>query len=59
MKTTAEKKAFIIEWLQGCGYNIADAEKELSTIVKYHTTGVDAVSYDYAIATIYSDVVES
>lgn len=57
-KTIAEKKAFLLEWLQGCGYNPTEAEKELAAMIKYHTTGADAVTYDYAIELMYSDVAE-
>lgn len=53
-KTIAEKKAELLIWLQGCGYD--NAERELAGMVKYHTTGADAVSYDYAIACIWYDV---
>ncbi len=49
----------MLKWLQGCGYSAIDAENELNAMIKYHTTGADAVSYDYAIDCMYSDVLES
>lgn len=56
MAKTMTQKAELLKWLQGCGYDRAQSERELAGMVKYHTTGADAVSYEYAIACIWADV---
>ena len=46
----------IVKWLEGCGFNKSEAVKEAETMIKYHTTGVDAVSREYAIELILEDI---
>lgn len=46
----------ILDWLKGCGYSEAEAIKEAEAMIKYHTTGIDAVSREYAIEMIVEDI---
>lgn len=46
----------IVKWLEGCGFNKSEATKEAEAMIKYHTTGVDAVSREYAIELILADI---
>lgn len=41
-----------------CGFSRLNAIKELERIIRYHTTGVDAVSRAYAIEMLYAEICE-
>lgn len=46
----------IVKYFESCGFNKSEATKEVESIIKYHTTGVDAVSREYAIEMIFDDL---
>lgn len=55
-KTEDKKMEKIVKWLEGCGFNKSEATKEAEAMIKYHTTGYDAVSREYAIELILADI---
>ena len=46
----------LVEYFEGCGFNHNEATKEVEGMIKYHTTGVDAVSREYAIDMMCDDL---
>lgn len=48
----------IITFFETIGFENAEAIKEAESVIRYHTTGIDAVSRDYAIEMIYNDLYE-
>lgn len=46
----------LVKAFQRCGFNEKEAVRELESIIRYHTTGIDAVSREYAIEMIYNDM---
>ena len=48
----------LVKHFEKCGFTEEQAKKELETIIKYHTTGLDRVSREYAIEMIYEDMIE-
>jgi hypothetical protein len=46
----------LVEYFEGCGFNHTEATKEVESMIKYHTTGVDAVSREYAIDMMCDDL---
>ena len=46
----------LIQFYMSCGYDHASAVEEVETALRYHTTGVDAVSREYAIEMMLEDI---
>jgi hypothetical protein len=46
----------LVKYFEGCGFNHNEATKEVEGMIKYHTTGVDAVSREYAIDMMCDDL---
>lgn len=48
----------LIKHFEGFGFSRDNAIKEIETIIKYHTTGVDSVSREYAIEMMHEEIFE-
>lgn len=46
----------LVEYFIGCGYTEQEAVKEAESMIRYHTTGADAVSREYAIEMLLEEL---
>lgn len=56
VKEAMTKFERLVNYFEGCGYTNEQAKKEVNSIVRYHTTGADAVSYEYALDMMIEDL---
>ena len=54
--TTKTMYAKLVAYFCGCGFSSDEAKKEIESIIHYNTTGIDAVSREYAIELMCSDL---
>ena len=47
----------IIDWLESCKYTHDEAIAEAESMIRRQTTGIDAVSREYAIELIADDII--